>query len=68
MSTVLITADPEQSVQAGPPRALYPKPFELGQSLGLPNNPTLQRRILTDALGLLRYPVEPGVVITKEYC
>jgi hypothetical protein len=64
---VLITVDPEQSEQAGTPRALYPSPFKPGQSLGYPNNAALQRQILRDALGLMRYPVEPGTVVRREY-
>jgi hypothetical protein len=63
----LITVDPEQSEQAGTPRALYPKPFKPGQSLGYPNKPELQRQILRDALGLMHYPQEPGSIVTREY-
>ena len=58
---------PDDSEQAGPSRALYPKPFEVGQSLGPPNQPELHLQILKDALGLLKYPEEPGRIITKEY-
>jgi len=50
-----------------PPRALYPKPFQPGASLGRPKDVELQLRILRDALGLLHYPVEPGIIVTKEY-
>ena len=64
---MLITVDPEQSEQAGTPRALYPKPFKPGQSLGYPNKPELQRQILRDALALMHYPQEPGSIVTKEY-
>jgi hypothetical protein len=46
---------------------MYPKPFRPGASLGEPANPVLQMRILRDALSLLRYPAEPGSVITREY-
>jgi len=67
MSTVLITVSPNESEPAGPPRALYPSPFKPGSSLGKPNDPELQMRILRDALGLIHYPVEPGTIITKEY-
>jgi hypothetical protein len=59
--------DPEQSEQAGTPRALYPSPFKPGQSLGPANNPELQLRILRDALALMHYPVEPGTIVKKEY-
>ena len=64
---MLITVSPNESEPAGPPRALFPKPYEPGSSLGEPNDPELQTRILRDALGLLRYPVEPGTIIVKDY-
>ncbi|PYS56148.1 MAG: hypothetical protein DMG13_01180 [Acidobacteria bacterium] len=67
ISTILITVSPNESEPAGPPRALYPKPYEPGSSLGQPNQPQLQARILHDALGLLRYPAEPGTIIVKDY-
>jgi len=67
MSTVLITVSPNESDPAGPPRALYPSPFTPGSSLGQPNDPALQMRILKDALGLIHYPAEPGTIITREY-
>ncbi|PYS01495.1 MAG: hypothetical protein DMG15_14280 [Acidobacteria bacterium] len=67
ISTVLITVSPNESEPAGPPRALYPKPFQPGSSLGRPNDPELQMRILRDALGIIHYPTEPGTIITKEY-
>ena len=58
---------PEESEQAGPSRALYPKPFEVGQSLGPPGQSEIQLQILKDALGLLEHPREPGTLTTKEY-
>jgi len=63
----LITVSPNESEQAVPPRALYPKPFQPGESLGRPNDIDIQIKILRDALGLLHYPVEPGTIITNEY-
>ena len=65
--TVLITVDPEQSAQANPPRALHPRPFVPGHSLGRPNDAALQARILTDALALIRDAREPGKIITTDY-
>ena len=50
-----------------PPRAFYPKPFQLGESLGRPNDREIQLRILRDTLSLLHYPAEPGTIITKDY-
>jgi hypothetical protein len=46
---------------------LYPKPYEPGSSLGQPNQPQLQTRILHDVLGLLHYPAEPGTIIVRDY-
>jgi hypothetical protein len=65
--TVLITVEPEESAQARPPRALYPRGFVAGHSLGKPGEPELQKRILTDALALLTGPARPGEVIEREY-
>ena len=65
--TVLITVEPEESAQARPPRALAPLGFIVGQSLGRPNDPSLQKRIITDSLELLLGPARPGEVISREY-
>ncbi len=65
--SVLITVSPDESEEAGPSRALYPRPFAPGQSLGLPNNTELQLQIFRDALELLKIPPEPGTLVTKEY-
>lgn len=64
----MITVSPNESEPAGPPRALYPKPYEPGAPFGEANNVDLQMRILRDALQLMRYPAEPGTIITKDYC
>jgi hypothetical protein len=65
--TVLITVEPEESRQARPPRALYPKGFVPGHSLGRPNDPALQKWILSDALALLSAEARPGEVIERDY-
>ncbi len=65
--TVLITVDPEQSWQARPSRALHPKDFKLGNSLGNPGTPELQKKVLLDALHILLNPPEPGTIVTREY-
>ncbi len=65
--TVLITVSPEVSAQMRPPRALYPKGFKIGNSLGKPNQPELQRSVLRDALKLLTENTRPGEIITKNY-
>jgi hypothetical protein len=67
ISTVLITVDPEQSAQANPPRGLHPQPFVAGSSLGKPNDPALQKRILSDALTLVRDAKEPGQIVSRDY-
>jgi hypothetical protein len=50
-----------------PPRMLYPKGFKIGNSLGRPGMPTLQKKVLLDALQLLESPAKPGEVIEKDY-
>jgi hypothetical protein len=65
--TVLITVEPEESAQARPPRALCPRGFIAGHSLGKPNDEALQKWILTDALQLLLADPRPGEVITRDY-
>jgi D-proline reductase (dithiol) PrdB len=65
--TVLITVSPEVSAQMRPPRALYPKGFKIGNSLGRPGMRELQRKVLTDALTLLTENTRPGSVTTIEY-
>ena len=43
--TVLITVSPEVSGQMRPPRALYPKGFKIGNSLGRPGMRDLQKQV-----------------------
>ena len=65
--TVLITVSPEVSGQMRPPRALYPKGFKIGNSLGRPKMRELQRQVLRDALTLLTENTRPGDFLTREY-
>jgi hypothetical protein len=65
--TVLITVEPEESAQARPPRALAPRGFIAGHSLGRANDAALQKWIILDALGLLLAPPQPGEVLTRDY-
>jgi hypothetical protein len=65
--TVLITVSPEVSAQMRPPRALYPKGFKIGNSLGRPDMRELQRQVLRDALQLLAENTRPGDYVTREY-
>jgi hypothetical protein len=67
ISTVLITVEPEESMQARPPRALAPRGYTAGHSLGRASDAALQSRILSDALELLEHPPEPGTLVTREY-
>jgi len=65
--TVLITVSPEVSAQMRPPRALYPKGFKIGNSMGGPGMRELQGQVLREALSLLGENTRPGQVITREY-
>ena len=53
--------------QARPPRALCPRGFIAGHTLGRPGDDALQKWILMDALGLLREPTRPGEVVRRDY-
>ena len=65
--TVLITVSPEVSAQMRPPRAIYPKGFKIGNSLGRPGMRELQRQVLRDALTLFTLDTRPGDFTTREY-
>jgi D-proline reductase (dithiol) PrdB len=65
--TVVVTVEPEETAQARPPRALYPKGFIAGHSLGRPNDAPFQKRILSDALALVVGAPRPGEVVEKDY-
>lgn len=65
--TVVITVEPEETLQARPPRALAPRGFVAGHSLGRPGDAALQKSILMDALGLLLTDPRPGEVIERDY-
>ena len=65
--TVLITVEPEESRQARPPRALCPRGYIAGHTLGKPNDPALHKWIIMDALGLLGAPPQPGEIVFRDY-
>lgn len=65
--TALITVEPEESRQARPPRAISPRGFVAGHSLGRPNDAALQKWIIMDALALLTSPPQPGEVSIRDY-
>lgn len=50
-----------------PPRALYPKDFQIGNALGRPFMKELHKRVLRDALNLIKEPPRPGQIIEREY-
>ena len=50
-----------------PPRALYPKGFKIGNSIGRPGERDLQKKVLRDALELLMQNTRPGETVTIEY-
>lgn len=64
--TVVVTVEPKETADARPPRALCPKGFAAGHSLGRPD-PAFQKRILLDALGLFAGPPRPGEVVEVDY-
>jgi hypothetical protein len=65
--TVVITVESEETRQARPPRALSPRGFVAGHSLGRPGDAALQKWILMDALQLLLSPAQPGQVVERDY-
>ena len=64
---MLITVSPEVSKQMRPPRAMYPKGFKIGNSLGKPGMKELQKKVLRDALLQLTEPARPGQIVEREY-
>jgi hypothetical protein len=67
IATVVVTVEPEETRQARPPRALAPRGFVAGHSLGRADDVSLQKWILMDALGLLVGEPRPGEVIERDY-
>ncbi len=65
--TVVVTVEPEETLQARPPRALCPRGFVAGHSLGKAGDVALQKWILMDALGLLSADPRPGEVLMRDY-
>lgn len=65
--TVVVTVEPEETRQARPPRALCPRGFIAGHSLGRPDDAALQKWIIMDALGLLVAEPRPGEVVERDY-
>ena len=62
ISTVVIQLLREVAEKVRPPRALF-VPFKHGFPLGEPNNPELQRQVITRALDLLHRPGPPPLLV-----
>ena len=60
--TILITVDPAQTVQARPPRAVYPTRHAIGTPVGLPGDVAGQRETILRALQAVLDPIEPGSI------
>ena len=67
LPTILITLVPNASREMGPPRAIAPIGFTLGDCLGLPHRPDIQRQVLLDALGRWEAREEPGDIWERAY-
>jgi D-proline reductase (dithiol) PrdB len=67
LPTVLITLLPKVSAEMGLPRAIHPARFTLGDPLGLPDRPDIQRAVLLDALRRWEAREEPGHIWELEY-
>jgi D-proline reductase (dithiol) PrdB len=67
LPTVLITLVPKASREMGPPRAIAPAGFLLGDCLGGPHQVELQRHVLSDALRRWQAREEPGDIWETTY-
>lgn len=57
-----MTLDVEQSSLMRPPRAIHPKSFQFGHSLGKPNDKNTQTKVIQAALDQLLAKQEPGQI------
>ncbi len=58
--SVTVARDVTEHVK--PPRAVF-VPFRMGHHFGVPFHRAIQRRIITEALGLLRTATESGTIL-----
>ncbi|WP_134700185.1 hypothetical protein [Ammoniphilus sp. YIM 78166] len=65
--TVLVTLDVEQSGLMRPPRAIHPKGFEFGHSLGKPHDKETQTQVILAALEQLVTKQEPGQIHQLDF-
>lgn len=64
--TVTLTSALDVTQRARPPRSAFLN-FPLGNQVGPPDQPDLQRAILRDALALLASVTEPGEIVELPY-
>jgi hypothetical protein len=62
-----VTLDVEQSGLMRPPRAIHPKGFEFGHSLGKPNDKETQTAVIKEALEQLMKKQEPGQIHEMDF-
>lgn len=67
LPTVLITLVPRASREMGPPRAIHPAGFTLGDCTGGAFQPELQRKVVMDALRRWEAREEPGSIWEITY-
>jgi hypothetical protein len=65
--TIVVTLDTEQTALARPPRALHPKGFQFGHSLGKPFDKETQLTVLKEALQQLTIKQEPGQIREVDF-
>ncbi len=66
LATTIISLVRLHSEKTAPPRSLWVK-FELGRPLGPPNDPGMQRRVLTAALELLESEDGPSLILDFDH-
>lgn len=62
ISTILVTGMPYWAELVGVPRTLAVE-FPFAHTLGLPNEVEMQKRVIDQALEVLRQAEEPGVIV-----
>lgn len=67
LPTVLITLVPQASREMGPPRAIHPAGFTLGDCTGREFQSELQRKVVLDALRRWETREEPGTIREITY-
>ena len=67
LPTLLITVEPESSRVMHPPRAVHPVGFKLGNPLGPPHQPDLQRCVLRETLRHFEQLHMPGSIVEVSF-